>query len=245
MTRAALWSDIAATLRDQIGRGHYAPGDRIPTEAALAARFDVNRHTVRRALADLAAAGIVQARRGAGVFVTARPTEYPLGRRVRFHQNLVAAGRVPGRHILSLIQRAADRTEGEALQIAPGGPVHVAEGLSLADGQPIALFQSVFPAVRLPDLAAHLAVERSVTRALLLSGVPDYVRTWTRLTATIATATQAAHLRLPEGAALLRSVSLNADMGGNAVEYGTTWFSGDRVTLTISGDDPPPAGSVS
>jgi GntR family phosphonate transport system transcriptional regulator len=237
MTRAPLWSDIAAALRDEVARHHYAPGDRIPTEAVLAARFGVNRHTVRRALADLASAGILHARRGAGVFVATPPTEYPLGRRVRFHQNLVAAGRVPGRQILSLIQRKADRAEAEALQLAPGAPVHVVEGLSLADGLPIALFQSVFPATRLPDLAANLSATGSVTLALQRSGVPDYVRVWTRLTAVMASATQAAHLRLPAEAALLRSVGLNADLAGVPVEVGSTWFAGDRVTLTVQGDE--------
>ena len=37
----------------------------------------------------------MHSRRGAGVFVTARPTDYPLGRRVRFHQNVLAAGQTP------------------------------------------------------------------------------------------------------------------------------------------------------
>lgn len=237
MTRTALWSDIAATLRAEIAAGHYAPGDQIPTEASLAARFGVNRHTLRRALAALAAEGIVHARRGAGVFVTATPTDYPLGRRVRFHQNLMAAGRVPGRQILSLTTRAADRPEAQALRLQPGAPVHVVAGLSLADDLPVALFRSVFPAARLPDLPSHLAREGSVTRALALAGVADYVRSETRLTATAATAAQATHLRLAEGAPLLRSLAVNTDLDGLPVEYGTTWFAGERVTLTISGED--------
>jgi DNA-binding GntR family transcriptional regulator len=60
--RDALAADIAA--------GRHAPGERLPSEAQLAQRFGVNRHTVRRALAALAEDGLVQARRGAGVFVT-------------------------------------------------------------------------------------------------------------------------------------------------------------------------------
>ncbi|MFN3294181.1 MAG: GntR family transcriptional regulator, partial [Gemmobacter sp.] len=79
MPRAALWTAIAETLRGEIAQGLYPPGARLPTEAALSARFGVNRHTVRHALAALAQDGTVHARRGAGVFVTARPTDYPLG----------------------------------------------------------------------------------------------------------------------------------------------------------------------
>ena len=68
---------------------------KLPTEAALAARFGVNRHTVRHGLASLSDEGLVHARRGAGVFVAADVTEYPIGRRVRFHQNVKAAGKEP------------------------------------------------------------------------------------------------------------------------------------------------------
>ena len=97
MAQETLWSAIAATLTQEISASHYGPGDRLPTEAALAARFGVNRHTVRHALAALAKQGLVHPRRGAGVFVAQRATEYPLGRRVRFHQNVVAAGQTPSR----------------------------------------------------------------------------------------------------------------------------------------------------
>jgi GntR family phosphonate transport system transcriptional regulator len=234
MTRAAIWFDIAATLRSEIAAGHYPPGQRLPTEVALAARFGVNRHTVRRALADLAAAGLVHARRGAGVTVTARPTDYPLGRRVRFHQNLVAAGRVPGRRILSLLTRAADAVEAQALHVAAGDPVFAAEGLSLADGQPIALFRSVFPAARLPTLDKYLQAEGSVTRALARAGVSDYLRISTRISAVAATPAQAVHLQLSNGAPLLLTVAVNADGVGTPVEYGMTWFSGEAVTLTLA-----------
>ncbi|MEQ9676233.1 MAG: UTRA domain-containing protein, partial [Roseovarius indicus] len=57
---------------------------------------------------------------------------------------------------------------------------------------------------------------------------------WTRLNAKLATPTQALHLQLREGAPLLRTISLNIDADGKPVEYGRTWFSGDRVTLTVA-----------
>jgi GntR family phosphonate transport system transcriptional regulator len=235
-TRTPIWKSIAGTLADEIARGHWGVGERLPTEAELSARFGVNRHTVRRSIAALGDEGLVHSRRGSGVFVAGKPTEYPLGRRVRFHQNLRAAGRLPGKEILAIATRAADAEEAEALALSPGAEVHAYEGLSLADGQPIATFRSVFPAARFPDLPRHLIEERSVTAALARGGVPDYTRASTRLTAVPATATQALHLRLPEGAPLLRSVGINVDAEGRPVEYGHTWFAGDRVTLTVGGD---------
>jgi len=231
---AALWRSIHDSLRDDIAAGRYAPGDRLPTEAALATRFGVNRHTVRRALGALADAGTIRTRRGAGGFVAHRPTDYPLGRRVRFHEALRAAGRLPARDVLGIETRSADAAEREALRLAPGALVHVYEGISQADGLPVALFRSSFPAARLPGLPAALARLHSVTEALAEAGVADYTRASTRLTATAATPTQALHLHLAPGAPLLRTVAVNVDPERNPVEYGRTWFAGDRMTLTLT-----------
>jgi GntR family phosphonate transport system transcriptional regulator len=236
MTRAALWKEIAETLQAEIGRGHFPSGSRLPTEAELAARFGVNRHTVRHALADLAGQGLVHPRRGAGVFVTGRVTDYPLGRRVRFHQAISAQGQTPAREITRIETRPGDAEEAEALGLAPGAPVHVIEGISRADGQPLAAFRSVFPAERLPGLPEALRTQASITAALAACGVADYTRASTRLTAKAAKPILALHLRLPEGAPVLRTVAINIDAAGRPVEYGTTWFAGDRVTLTV---EPP------
>ncbi|MFN3576687.1 MAG: phosphonate metabolism transcriptional regulator PhnF [Tabrizicola sp.] len=230
----ALWSAIAATLRDEIGAGHYRPGDRLPTEAALSARFGVNRHTVRHALAALAEAGLVHSRRGAGVFVAQRPTDYPLGRRVRFHQNVLAAGQTPSRRISRAETRPSDAEEARALRLKPGEPVHVVEGVSLADGQPVAAFRSVFPAGLFPDLPDALRETQSITLALARLGLADYTRSETRITAQLADPVLAVALSVRPGAPVLRTVALNVDPSGRPVEHGTTWFAGERVTLTVA-----------
>ena len=103
--------------------------------------------------------------------------------------------------------------------------------MSLADGHPVAVFESLFPLTRLPGIAATLQGTGSVTAALRAVGVSDSTRAATRLTAVRATATQALHL----GSPLLRSCDVNVDEAGCPVEHGQTWFAGDRVTLTLEG----------
>jgi GntR family transcriptional regulator, phosphonate transport system regulatory protein len=234
LPKDTLWSAIAATLTAEISAGHYRPGDRLPTEAALAVRFGVNRHTVRHALAGLAERGLVHSRRGAGVFVAQHPTEYPIGRRVRFHQNVLAAGQTPSRRIGRSETRPCDAEEARALRLRAGEAVHVVEGVSLADDQPIAAFRSLFPAARVPDLLRHLEVTQSITRALAASGVTDYTRAETRLTAQLADPVLAVALAVRPGAPVLRTVAVNVDPAGVPVEHGTTWFAGERVTLTVA-----------
>ncbi|MBP0484442.1 phosphonate metabolism transcriptional regulator PhnF [Sagittula salina] len=233
MRKTPLWTAIARALREEIAEGRYAPGDKLPTEAQLSERHGVNRHTVRHAIAALVDEGVVRTRRGAGAFVTARPAEYPLGRRVRFTENLRRAGRLPGREVLSLERRAATSAEAGLLAVAPGATILASHGRSLADGRPMSLSESIYPLQRLPGLAEALAEGQGVTHALRAVGVADYTRASTRVSAVLATATQALMLEVAEGAPLLKTTSLNVDPDGVPVEFGRTWFAGDRITLTL------------
>ena len=233
--KTPIWKAIADALRSDLAEGRYTPGDKLPTEAALAERFGVNRHTVRHGISALVDEGLIRTRRGAGAFVAATPTDYPIGKRVRFHENLIAAGRRPEKRILDVEERASTAGEAKALDIATGDPVCAYHGLSLADGQPIAVFESLFPLLRLEGMVAALENTSSVTEALKTVGVAEYTRASTRLTAVSATASQALHLQLTEGDPLLRSSGVNVNETGQAIEYGRTWFAGDRVTLTLEG----------
>jgi GntR family phosphonate transport system transcriptional regulator len=233
--RTPIWQAIAADLRGDIAEGRYRQGEKLPTEAVLAARFGVNRHTIRHAVSALVDEGLVHTRRGSGAFVTSAPTDYPIGKRVRFHENLRAAGRAPAKTVLALETRAATAGEAKALQIAVKDPVLAYQGLSSADGQPIALAEALYPLVRLPGLEVAMAEAQGITAALSAIGVRDYTRVSTRVTAVLATATQALHLQIREGAPLIRTSSLSVDPDGRPVELGRTWFAGDKVTLTLEG----------
>ncbi|MEM7439786.1 MAG: phosphonate metabolism transcriptional regulator PhnF [Pseudomonadota bacterium] len=238
--KTPVWKAIAEALRSDLAEGRYRPGDKLPTEAALAARFGVNRHTVRHGVSALVKDGLVRTRRGSGAFVALTPTDYPIGKRVRFHENLTAAGRKPEKRILQLEARAATKGEAAALQIRAGDPVCAYHGLSLADQLPIAVFESIFPTTRVPDMMDALAETSSVTAALKIAGVSDYTRASTRISAVLATTTQALHLHIDEGDALIKSTGVNVDATLGPVEYGRTWFAGSRVTLTMGTEPDPP-----
>ena len=67
----ALHRQLFLVLRDEITRSVFAATGALPKEEALCERFGVSRITVRRALADLAALGLVERRHGRGTFVRA------------------------------------------------------------------------------------------------------------------------------------------------------------------------------
>lgn len=233
MARSPVWKSIATQIEADIAAGHYRAGDKLPTEAELSARFGVNRHTVRRALSDMSARDLVRSRRGAGVFVEAPPTEYPIGKRTRFHQAVEATGKLPTKRALRIERRRCDATEAKALQLDIASDVIVYEGISLSQDVPIAHFISIFDAARFPGLEETFKETTSITKALRQHGVSDYLRSETRLSVDRPSATQALNLHLREGDMLMKTVSLNTDPNGQPLEYGQTWFVADRVTLVV------------
>lgn len=64
-----LSEQLADALVASIREGQLAPGDRLPTEAALMQRFGVSRTVVREALSRLKTLGLLESRQGSGAFV--------------------------------------------------------------------------------------------------------------------------------------------------------------------------------
>ncbi|MDI7047707.1 GntR family transcriptional regulator, partial [Escherichia coli] len=62
----AVWRQIEQILAAEIAASGFGEEGRLPSEGELAKRFDVNRHTVRRAMLGLAALGLVSVEQGRG-----------------------------------------------------------------------------------------------------------------------------------------------------------------------------------
>jgi GntR family transcriptional regulator len=73
VTPVSLHGQVMQDLLSHIADGHAKPGDALPTEEKLCRQYGVSRITVRRAIADLVARGLISRKRGVGSFVTAQP----------------------------------------------------------------------------------------------------------------------------------------------------------------------------
>ena len=233
------WEFIRDTLGQEIAAGTPPVGERLPTEAALAQRFGVNRHTVRRGLAALRACGIVQSRQGSGVHVLHKPAVYRIGRRTRFSESLSAANSRIGMEIIELRTREANPDEERWLRLgaAAGIKIHDVLGTRQLDGNPVGLFHSIFPARRFPDLPEQLRRTKKVTKALRKCGIADYTRRTTSVHAKAATHAEASRLRCRVGEALLHVQCINVDRKGTPIELGSTWFRGDAIRLVLDHED--------
>lgn len=72
-----LYKQLVQTLKQEILRGVFPVGSQLPTEDELSARFAVSRHTVREALRQLRADGLVASRQGSGTTVMPPPPSTP------------------------------------------------------------------------------------------------------------------------------------------------------------------------
>ncbi len=67
---AALFAQVAASVRADAATGRLRPGDRLPSAREVASSLGVNLHTVLRAYQDLRDEGLVDMRRGRGAVLT-------------------------------------------------------------------------------------------------------------------------------------------------------------------------------
>ncbi|MDR3515596.1 MAG: phosphonate metabolism transcriptional regulator PhnF [Azospirillaceae bacterium] len=229
----AVWRQIQRTLEQEIAQGRLRPGDRLPTEHELAAMFKVNRHTVRRALAELEEKGVLRVEQGRGTFVHEAILAYPLSRRTRFSANLKNAGREAGARLLSSCCVAADAAVATALGLDPGAAVVILETAGSADGRPIDNARQHFAAARFPDLVEVYGQAGTITATLRHYGVIDYERKWTRIQARMPSDAEADVLLLPRNRPVLITEALDVDSDDRPLLYGITCFASDRVQLVV------------
>ncbi|MGG5818723.1 phosphonate metabolism transcriptional regulator PhnF [Falsiroseomonas sp. HW251] len=229
----ALWRQIGQALEAEITAGALPPGTRLPTEAALSARFAVNRHTIRRAMEELEARGLVRIEQGRGSFVAEDVVDYRLGPRTRFSENIRRDNRAPEGRIIRVAEVDADTTIAEALRIRRGRPVILVERLALADGRPVVLGTHHFPAPRFAKLPALLAADASITSAMAACGVPDYRRQLTRITARLPTPEEADLLHQARSRPVLVTEAVNVDPAGAVVDVTFGRYPAGRVQLVV------------
>ncbi len=234
--KESFWTRIAAEIAAAIGSGIYPPGERLPSEHALAEQFGVNRHTIRRSLASLSEQGLVRSTQGSGTYVEDFAIDLMLTKRTRHHQNLSHAGLKGGLRVLSARTDRASSAQAAALKVAPRSGVLVLEILGEAQGQHLHVSERAFPLPRFIGLDAVVAQTGSITAAFAAAGVADYTRLESRITAQMPDADVSNHLRQPVNRPVLRVESVNIDPTGLPIEYANTWFAGDRVKLTVNHD---------
>ncbi|MFM8322699.1 MAG: GntR family transcriptional regulator [Chloroflexota bacterium] len=147
-----LYVQIRNTLRDDILNQVLLPGQKLPSEDELAARFNVSRMTVRQGVADLIDDGLLYRRHGVGTFVA-----HPHIERDHSHlSNFVETARTEGIdlrvRLLSAEVTQAKLRVARALSLPEGELVIRVQTLRETAGAPITLHDSYVPYRLFPQL---------------------------------------------------------------------------------------------
>jgi GntR family phosphonate transport system transcriptional regulator len=230
----ALWRQIADQIRIGISAGNFGGGERLPPELGLAARFGVNRHTVRSAIAALVQEGVLRAEQGRGTFIEARKRlSYPITARTRFSTGLEGQVKERRSSLLSHAVEPASARAAEALGLAEGARVLRIDSLSEADGRPLSRATGWFDAERFAGFEKAYAETGSITAAFRTFGIDDYLRRSTIVSARHADPADLADLKLSPGAIVLVTVAVNVDPEGRPIQFAETRFAADRVELSM------------
>lgn len=210
MARVLRYRQIADDLRGRLAAGEFSAGALLPSESELAATHAVSRVTVRRALAELKRAGLVDSRQGFGWFVAGTPLRQSMQDLTTIERQILAANRTPGRE---LVRFAFVPTPPDLVSVLATDTVLEVGRIDRVDGRPFAVATVWVRA----DLAAGLsprALERAPLSEQLGVELGGAVQT---ISAVAATPEAAASLGVPRGAPLLRVERTTSGTDGAAV----------------------------
>src|SRR5580700_621082 len=231
---ATVHGQIEDWLAGEIAVGALMPGDRLPTEQDLAAWFGVSRMTLRHALAELAKRGLVtkEVGRHGGTFVAAPKLEQDLTTLAGFSEQLRRNGMVAGARVLSARSRPAGPAARAALQLGAGDQVHEIRRIRLADGRPVALEHSLFPAARFPGML-DARLDGSLYELLEVTYGLRPHRARESLEPVTAGAREAEVLEVELGAPLMLVERTAYARSGEPLEFARDLFRGDRTRVVL------------
>lgn len=226
-----VYQAVAAQL-EQALQERYRCGDYLPSEQQLAAHYEVNRHTLRRAVDELVNKGLLQRRHGVGILVLMRPYDYPLHAQARFSQNLLEQGSHPTSERLLAVLRPASSDVASALGIREGDNVIHLRTLRRVNGVPVCVINHY-----LSELSWWPALQQFHSGSL-----HDYLqqhtglqltRAQTRISTRRAQAKECQQLEIALQSPVLCVRTLNKNSDGQVAEYSVSLTRGDMIELTL------------
>lgn len=229
MAEVPLYGKVEEVLASEIARGEVKPGDRLPSEDQLLARFGVSRITVRRAIQNLIQRGMVEIRRGHGTYVLAPKVSQELSRLTGFVEDMAVHGRKASAKVLSQDVVAANSTVARQLRIARGTHVVRIERVRLADSVPMSFDETYLPLEIGERIVRNdLRVKPIFTLLEEEFGIPlaeaEYV-----LEAAAASAHVAEALAVTRGAPIFRIERTSFTSMGQPIDYEILSYRGDLI----------------
>ena len=149
-----LYQHINGLITRELEAGVWKPGEAIPSELDLAARFKVSQGTVRKAIDELAADNLLVRRQGKGTFVATHAEQRIQYRFLRLTPD-DGSTRGMARRLLDVRRTRAPADVARALEIKSGDAVVQLRRLLLAGDRPVVLDEIWLPGGPFKGLSAE------------------------------------------------------------------------------------------
>jgi GntR family transcriptional regulator len=228
-SRVPVWRQVREDLLRRLAAGEFA--GRFPGELALTSDYQVSRHTVRQALVQLRADGVVVAERGRQPRV-APPTEIeqPLGELYSLFDSVEQGGQAQDSTVRTLDVRS-DGVIASRLGLEESTPLVYLERLRGAGGEPLAVDRTWLPASLAAPLLEADFTHTSLYRVLAERAGVTVDHSHEEIRPAVPTSAERALLHCPPGVAAF-SIHRLGHAQGQAVEWRHTLIRGDRFALT-------------
>jgi len=144
-TIVPLYRQLMDKLMNELSNGVYAPGDQLPPELEMAKQNDVSVVTVRKAVNELAARGLVEKRQGKGTFVAKAKYGRDFTQITSFSESCRVMGLQPGSKLLESKLAVPPEAILASLGLAPGSKTVYISRLRFVNGEPVVIETSWFP----------------------------------------------------------------------------------------------------
>ena len=221
-------------LERAIASGALAPGEKIPTEAVLCARYEVSRTVVRQALSDLDRTGLVTRHKGKGTFVTSpKVSEFVAQSLTSLHEDLSARGVRLETKVLRLEVEPVSPHVAQLLELPESEQIVLLERLRFLGGEPLVVTTAHMPySLCAPILDLDMS-DRSLFETYEGELGHKLHRGTRAIEARAASAEVAEQLRVPEGSPVLAFSGVTYVADGRPIEYFVGIHRGDRSRFEI------------
>lgn len=221
---------VASRIRQNIEERSLKPNDALPSEREMMAVYGVSRMTVRAAISRLIDEGSVYNVHGSGTYVGS-PEHVAKGLTLTsFTEDMTSRGFTASSRLLEVARVGATDVISGLLGVEKGTECTKITRLRLADGHPMALETVYVVALVLP--LEEFDASRSLYDQLESRG-HEVVRAHQQIKAVTPDSDQCELLGVSRGAAALCVDRVASDRRGNAVEFASTIYRGDRYSFEI------------
>lgn len=221
---------ICHALQEQIEHGLLPSGCKLPAERKLSEVFDTTRITLREALVQLEAQGLIYREERRGWFVAPQRLTYDLIERSHFHAMVRDQGRTPATGLLSARLQPAAAAICARLHLPPLSSVIQICRLRRIDGRAVLYAEHYLNPEYFPGILEH-DLGQSLTEIYARHYDIQYGKVCFEILPTALPAAAASALKVSPGSAGLHITRVNSDQSGRLIDCDLEYWRHDAIRI--------------